>query len=152
VRTPALVVFLSLSAPLLAKAATRDAPDIAFTQSAKTVDAYDFVEVVVKAKPPEGVNPFTDVSVRGGFESPGRGNDRVEITRGRGQRGLGSAPLERLNVPRQMDFKSSRRTFLRSLFTSLLPDLGAAGFVEAELEQGMVKNPAEAFTIRVRRI
>jgi len=48
-------------------AATRAHADIAFTQSAKTVDTYDFVEVTVKAKPPGGINPFTEISVTGTF-------------------------------------------------------------------------------------
>jgi predicted metal-dependent phosphotriesterase family hydrolase len=39
-----------------------------------------------------------------------------------------------------------------SLFTHLLPDLRAAGFREADIQQVTAKNPAEAFTIRVRRI
>ena len=38
-----------------------------------------------------------------------------------------------------------------SIFTHLLPDLRHAGFREDEIQQLMVKNPAEAFTIRVRK-
>ena len=39
-----------------------------------------------------------------------------------------------------------------SIFTHLLPDLRAAGFDENDIRQLTVKNPAEAFTIRVRRV
>jgi len=38
-----------------------------------------------------------------------------------------------------------------SIFTHLLPDLRDAGFSESNIQQLMVKNPAEAFTIRVRK-
>lgn len=38
-----------------------------------------------------------------------------------------------------------------AIFTQLLPDLRAAGFSEEEVRQLTVKNPAEAFTIRVRK-
>jgi len=37
-----------------------------------------------------------------------------------------------------------------SIFTHLLPDLRRAGFTDAEIHQLTVKNPCEAFTIRVR--
>ncbi len=36
------------------------------------------------------------------------------------------------------------------LFTHLLPDLRQAGFDESEIQQFTIRNPAEAFTIRVR--
>jgi len=39
-----------------------------------------------------------------------------------------------------------------SIFTRLWPDLREAGFNETDFQQIMIKNPAAAFTIRVRRI
>src|SRR5215813_7021173 len=41
----------------------------AFSQSAQTVEAYDFVEVKVAPGWPRPQNPFTDASVRGWFET-----------------------------------------------------------------------------------
>jgi phosphotriesterase-related protein len=38
-----------------------------------------------------------------------------------------------------------------SIFTDLLPDLRAASFDENEIRQLTIRNPAEAFTIRVRK-
>lgn len=42
-------------------------PTVSFTQSAPSVDAYDFVEVLVKVERTNSRNPFTDVSTRGVF-------------------------------------------------------------------------------------
>jgi hypothetical protein len=55
---------LIAAAGLLFTAAwTSAAPkEIAFTQSAASVDAYDFVEILVAAASPDVRNPFTDVS------------------------------------------------------------------------------------------
>jgi predicted metal-dependent phosphotriesterase family hydrolase len=39
-----------------------------------------------------------------------------------------------------------------SIFTHLLPELRAAGFADADIRQLTIKNPAEAFTIRVRKL
>jgi predicted metal-dependent phosphotriesterase family hydrolase len=39
-----------------------------------------------------------------------------------------------------------------AIFTHLLPDLRGAGFTEKDIQQVMVKNPAEAFTIRMRPV
>jgi len=44
---------------------------VVFTQSARTVDTYDFVEVIVTAKPLREFNPFTDVTVSGSFARVG---------------------------------------------------------------------------------
>jgi hypothetical protein len=43
--------------------------NVSFTQSAPSIDAYDFVEITTTVKSPDARNPFTDVSVRGSFES-----------------------------------------------------------------------------------
>jgi phosphotriesterase-related protein len=43
-------------------------------------------------------------------------------------------------------------TAFESLFTHLVPDLQETGFTEAEIRQLTVKNPAEAFAIRPRKI
>lgn len=42
-------------------------------------------------------------------------------------------------------------TAFEAIFIYLLPDLRGAGFSQIELDQLMVRNPAEAFTIRVRK-
>jgi phosphotriesterase-related protein len=42
-------------------------------------------------------------------------------------------------------------TAFETIFTHLLPDLRDAGFRQDEVDQLMIKNPAEAFTIRVRK-
>src|SRR6185369_4070478 len=39
-----------------------------------------------------------------------------------------------------------------AIFTHLLPDLRQAGFDESEIRQLTVRNPAEAFAIRVKRV
>ena len=46
---------------------------VSFTQSADTVDAFDFVEVTVAVEPPDAANPFTDVAVSGEFTRDGAG-------------------------------------------------------------------------------
>jgi hypothetical protein len=43
--------------------------DITFSQSADTIDVYDFVEVTLKVEKPDAKNPFTDVRVEGQFQS-----------------------------------------------------------------------------------
>ncbi len=45
--------------------------EIAFSQSATSVEAYDFVEVVIAVASPDARNPFTDVAVRGSFGKAG---------------------------------------------------------------------------------
>jgi hypothetical protein len=45
--------------------------DITFSQSAATVEAYDFVEVTLKVASPDAGNPFTDVTVQGRFGKTG---------------------------------------------------------------------------------
>jgi len=42
---------------------------VSFGQSAPSIDAYDFVEITTTVTAPDARNPFTDVSVRGSFES-----------------------------------------------------------------------------------
>lgn len=44
---------------------------VSFTQSATTVDAFDFVEVSVNVTQPDAANPFTDVPVTGEFARQG---------------------------------------------------------------------------------
>jgi hypothetical protein len=51
--------------------AAQDASTVNFTQSAATVDAYDFVEVTMQIKQPTAQNPFTDVGVTGQFNAIG---------------------------------------------------------------------------------
>ena len=46
-------------------------PVVAFTQSATTLAAYDFVEVTVKVAGSDVGNPFTNASVNGWFEASG---------------------------------------------------------------------------------
>ena len=51
---------------------------VAFSQSADSVEAYDFVEVSVKVEGPDAANPFTDVKVSGSFEKSGGSSTKVE--------------------------------------------------------------------------
>jgi hypothetical protein len=44
--------------------------NVTFSQSATTVDAYDFVEIIVTVASPDAVNPFTEVMVQGQFVRP----------------------------------------------------------------------------------
>jgi hypothetical protein len=50
---------------------TKDVMDITFTQSAESVDAYDFVEVAIHVAGDLPANPFTNVEVRGVFAPVG---------------------------------------------------------------------------------
>ena len=71
----AAIVWLAApaAAPLLAAPAS-----IAFTQSAASLDSYDFVEVTINVTRPDVSNPFTDASVAGWFEASG-GGKRWEV-------------------------------------------------------------------------
>jgi Protein of unknown function (DUF4038)/Domain of unknown function (DUF5060) len=65
-----------LAVGLLLMAATarpvRGAPaNVAFAQSAETVEAYDFVEITLNVTSPDAKNPFTDVVVEGQFGKAG---------------------------------------------------------------------------------
>jgi hypothetical protein len=51
---------------------------VAFTQSAKDVEAYDFVEVTANVERPDASNPFTDVTLRGTF-GRASGNEHQEV-------------------------------------------------------------------------
>jgi Protein of unknown function (DUF4038)/Domain of unknown function (DUF5060) len=42
---------------------------VSFSQSAKDLDAYDFVEVIAQVSAPHAMNPFTGAEIRGTFES-----------------------------------------------------------------------------------
>jgi hypothetical protein len=57
---------LALPQPLHAAPAA-----VSFTQSAATVDAFDFVEVSLNVTQPDADNPFTDVTVAGEFAREG---------------------------------------------------------------------------------
>src|SRR3989441_4980994 len=46
--------------------------EVTFSQSAASVEAYDFVEVAVNVAGPDAPNPFTDVKVRGSFAKTGQ--------------------------------------------------------------------------------
>ncbi len=68
--------------PLLALPAialhAEDSAAVAFTQSATSVAAYDFIEVTAKVAAPVLKNPFTDASITGDFE-PAGSSERVEV-------------------------------------------------------------------------
>ncbi len=60
----------ALIAPSSVPAAAPPAPrDVAFSQSAQAVDAYDFVEVTAALASPDAENPFTDAALIGWFET-----------------------------------------------------------------------------------
>ena len=60
---------LTLALPSALLGAPREAT---FSQSAASVEAYDFVEVAVNVAGPDAPNPFTDVKVRGSFAKTGQ--------------------------------------------------------------------------------
>jgi uncharacterized protein DUF4038/uncharacterized protein DUF5060/collagenase-like protein with putative collagen-binding domain len=52
--------------------ALRAAPgDVSFSQSASTIEAYDFVEVTLNVAAPDAPNPFADVAIEGQFSRAG---------------------------------------------------------------------------------
>ena len=53
---------------------------VSFTQSATTVDAFDFVEVTVAVETPSAANPFTDAEVSGAFRGDGGDGPTVSVT------------------------------------------------------------------------
>src|SRR5437660_4027057 len=60
----------ALIAPSTSPASPPSAPrDVAFSQSAEAVDAYDFVEVTAALASPDAGNPFTDAALTGWFET-----------------------------------------------------------------------------------
>jgi hypothetical protein len=68
------LVFLLLAARLASAAQG----DVAFSQSAATVAAYDFVEVTLQVGAPPAGNPFTEASVTGSFGMEGSA-ERVKV-------------------------------------------------------------------------
>src|SRR5438046_8024476 len=60
-------LLLMAFAPLLPAAPK----DVSFSQSAPSVEAYDFVEVTVNVAGPDARNPFTDATVLGSFRKSG---------------------------------------------------------------------------------
>src|SRR5678816_1710208 len=67
------LLFLALASPL------SGAPKkVGFSQSAESVEAYDFVEVSVNVEGPDAANPFTEVKVSGSFEKAGGSPVKVE--------------------------------------------------------------------------
>ncbi|MGH6629525.1 MAG: hypothetical protein ACREB3_07315, partial [Burkholderiales bacterium] len=45
--------------------------NVSFSQSAASVDAYDFVEVTINVSSPDAKNPFTDATVEAQFGKTG---------------------------------------------------------------------------------
>ncbi len=64
----ALAILLAVGVVCPVTAAPRE---VTFSQSAKSIDAYDFVEVTMSVTTPDAANPFTDVSVEGSVEKAG---------------------------------------------------------------------------------
>src|SRR2546425_7048738 len=60
---------LTLALPSALLGAPRE---VTFSQSAASVEAYDFVEVAVNVAGPDAPNPFTDATVRGSFAKTGQ--------------------------------------------------------------------------------
>ncbi len=52
--------------------------EVAFSQSAASVEAYDLVEVTVNVAVPDARNPFTDATLRGSFSKAG-GGERINV-------------------------------------------------------------------------
>ena len=74
-RLPVLLILLAAAQGNAARATPQD---VLFSQSAREVDAYDFVEVTLNVSKPDARNPFTDVTVEGHFEKVG-GADRLSV-------------------------------------------------------------------------
>ena len=64
-------IFLFVTCPALVAGSGPAPASISFSQSAQTVEAYDFVEATLKIAAPEAKNPFTDVTVEGEFARQG---------------------------------------------------------------------------------
>src|SRR5512132_2477724 len=69
---PALLALL-LAASRSISAAPRE---LRLSQSAETVEAYDFVEATIQVTGADAANPFTDVTITGAF---GKAGDTVRI-------------------------------------------------------------------------
>jgi len=52
--------------------------DVSFSQSAKSVEAYDFIEVAVNVAGPEARNPYTDAELHGSFGKAGS-SERINV-------------------------------------------------------------------------
>jgi hypothetical protein len=57
--------------------ATAVPPGVTFSQSAETVEVYDFLELTLTVREPDASNPFTDVQVAGSFALEGQ--EPVEV-------------------------------------------------------------------------
>ncbi len=71
---PPPTILILLSATLLLASCRRISPAfVSFSQSASTIQAYDFVEVTANVSLPHASNPFTDAEFNGWFESADHG-------------------------------------------------------------------------------
>src|SRR6516164_1635176 len=52
--------------------------DVSFSQSATSVEAYDFIEVAVNIAGPDARNPYTDAQLHGSFGKAGSG-ERINV-------------------------------------------------------------------------
>ena len=73
-----VVKFVCLLALALAPALLGAPRKVSFSQSAGSVEAYDFVEVTVSVEGPDAANPFTDVTLQGSFDKAG-GSKRTAV-------------------------------------------------------------------------
>jgi hypothetical protein len=73
-------ISLGLACLSLAAAPMRGSPTkVAFTQSAKELEAYDLVEITANVEKPDAQNPFTDATLSGTF-SKADGTDKREVS------------------------------------------------------------------------
>src|SRR6266542_4048606 len=79
VRLYAILVASLLSIAGAARSSHAAPSNITFSQSADTVEAYDFIEVTLKVASPDARNPFTDVTVEGQF-GKNTGLQRLSVT------------------------------------------------------------------------
>ena len=76
-KTALLSVVIAIGA--LQASLVQSAPaGLKFTQSAQTIDAYDFVEVTLRIEKPNAGNPFTDAAFEGRFARDGGEHVRVD--------------------------------------------------------------------------
>ncbi len=67
----ALLAVLLLCLPAAVAPLGKSSDQVSFAQSAKVVEAYDYIEVTLNVAAPKVANPFTDVQVTGEFRRPG---------------------------------------------------------------------------------
>ena len=69
----AIALVMSVPRPPIAEAAPGS---VTFAQSARSIEAFDFLEVMVKVNSPDAHNPFTNATLEGDF---GKNGDQARV-------------------------------------------------------------------------